>query len=257
MRNRIARAGRGFTLVELLVVVAVIGVLVALLLPAVQAARATARRMQCLNQMRQIGLATHLYLDTHKGQFPRSSHSAFDASVMPWGWTIAPSIDPTVSVESFDLPTGLMEGTYRCPEDERTGVNRWSYGKNVWFELTAGEVGDVFGLEKGPTYHRLASVTCTSRTVLFAERSSAKERAKQDPVEGEMPDASAGTSADHLMAHYWLSGGLPTVDSGRHSGVANYVWVDGHASTQAFETTFDLSEERTLDRWNPGTAGDY
>src|SRR2546428_793291 len=71
-RRSLGCHGAGFTLVEMLVVIAIIGVLIALLLPALQAAREAARRTTCTNNMKQMALAAHTYADAHAESFPTS-----------------------------------------------------------------------------------------------------------------------------------------------------------------------------------------
>jgi prepilin-type N-terminal cleavage/methylation domain-containing protein len=89
----------GFTLVELLVVIAIIGVLVALLLPAIQAAREAARRTQCVNQIRQLGIACHNFHDSRK-RFPAAGEAVVPGSLqkatgMSWLALILPYVEGT------------------------------------------------------------------------------------------------------------------------------------------------------------------
>lgn len=128
---------RGFTLIELLVVIAIIAILVALLLPAVQQAREAARRSQCKNSLKQIGLALHNYHDVHNtmppGYVSRGVSSTDPASAdtalgFSWGTMILPFMDQTPLYESFNFSlsaeeaTNLANGqatiaTFRCPSD--------------------------------------------------------------------------------------------------------------------------------------------
>jgi prepilin-type N-terminal cleavage/methylation domain-containing protein len=99
----------GFTLVELLVVIAIIGVLVALLLPAVQAARESARRMQCTNQMRQLGLACHNFVDVRSVIPPsRVASGGFPPLGIPanayngWAAWLLPYLEQTNLSNNYD-----------------------------------------------------------------------------------------------------------------------------------------------------------
>ncbi len=92
---------KGFTLVELLVVIAIIGILVALLLPAIQAAREAARRTQCNNNLKQIGVALQNYHDTYK-IFPPSYVNNGPDIMWGWGMLILPFMEQQALFEKID-----------------------------------------------------------------------------------------------------------------------------------------------------------
>ncbi len=108
---------RGFTLVELLVVIAIIGILVALLLPAVQTAREAARRVQCQNNLNQLGLAVNLYVSAHGDQLPAGNVSVCDDDTRrcarsSWTWSIMPFIELDAMHEQYD---DTLPNSYRAP----------------------------------------------------------------------------------------------------------------------------------------------
>ena len=127
----------GFTLVELLVAIAIIGILLALLLPAVQAAREASRRASCTNNMRQVGLALHLYHDVNRC-LPPGWISQHPTTGQPywlgqpgWGWEarILPHLEQVnvsdnlidmnlpMTHSSHDAARVTWIGTYTCPSD--------------------------------------------------------------------------------------------------------------------------------------------
>ena len=119
---------RAFTLVELLVVIAIIAILIALLLPAVQTAREAARRVQCNNNLKQIGLAMHNYHDAHGALPYGASEIQNNQPGGSWGAFILPYLEQQPAFDQFDFTVPMLHANnatavkmvvpvYLCPTD--------------------------------------------------------------------------------------------------------------------------------------------
>ena len=232
LRNRKQSA---FTLVELLVVIAIIGILIGMLLPAVQAVRAAARSTMCKNNMRQIGLGIHNYAGTRKGEFPWTTHAGADQS---WLLPLQPFVESVNSLRA-------------CPEDKQTVE---------WLEERP---------EQGTSY-MINDLVANARLDKSVTNFNGLRNTHGLIVLFERSDESAVTN-DHVhCSDFYLRFRVENklvlgfmkleVATERHQGISNYLFADGHVvgiQESTLQAWTDQDMTRGTNFAEPNSAGIY
>lgn len=258
------RQKSGFTLVELLVVIAIIGVLVALLLPAVQQAREAARRMQCSNQLKQLGLALHNYHDTYNtfparaaGTTGPNADTGHNSGRLSGSIALLPYLEQTALYDGIArgnpafgprtwnswAPWNVAPTMLRCPSDNYTGGRvditnyRFSLGDSVSNIREAAQVRGIFGKLGWSGFRDITDGS--SNTVAMAERNVTSFNLGAQTGMIRVKDGVAtglGDLGQNPLECYTAVDGQFYANPGSVKGRGGWWWQDGQAERAGFHT---------------------
>ena len=209
------RTAQKFTLIELLVVIAIIAILAAMLLPALSSARNTAKKINCAANLKQIGLASHLYADSYGEYFAPARVTAIsDPRYNNWVPLLMPFINRNKNADQYDTTnwTDFKKGTFLCPS------------KTIFYNTLAFSYQENQNI--GATV-RMSRMAQTAQTLLFSD---ARDDLDGNPhlVSATDWDTRAFFPLDPIVNFMRHSNNAP---NGSNAGRANMVFVDGHVQT--------------------------